>query len=163
MIRWSQVDDDGGDVDGVPSLPNHPRPPEWGQAQAGEEGGGGVCDQRLAALDHGFAGLDDGFCRLDQREGSIVQSIGVEPSLYQLNFRAQMTADSASETFTFYFAKSSNLFRVWKQSRKKWEPTIPDCLQIFFGQNREEHLVSTRSFNTQNAEDLCRRPSMLVE
>ena len=28
MIRWSQVDGDGGDVDGVPSLPNHPRPPE---------------------------------------------------------------------------------------------------------------------------------------
>ena len=27
-IRWSQVDDGGGDVDGVPSLPNHPRPPE---------------------------------------------------------------------------------------------------------------------------------------
>ena len=156
MIRWSQVDDDRGDVDGVPSLSNPPRPPEWGQAQAGEEGGGGVCDQRLA-------GLDDGFGRLDQREGSIVQSIGVEPSLYQLNFRAQMTADSASETFTFYFAKSSNLFRVWKQSRKKVGTNYPRRLQIFFGQNREEHLVSTRSFNTQNAEDLCRRPSMLVE
>ena len=69
-----------------------------------------MCDQRLAGLDHGFASLVDGFGRLDQREGSIVQSIGVEPSLYQLNFRAQMTPDSASETFTFYFAKSSNLF-----------------------------------------------------
>ena len=90
-----------------------------------------MCDQRLAGLDHGFAGLDDGFGCLDQREGSIVQSIGVEPSLYQLNFRAQMTADSASETFTFYFAKPSNQLRVWKQSRKKWEPTIPDRLQIF--------------------------------
>ena len=115
-----------------------------------------MCDQRLAGLDHGFAGLD-------HREGSIVQSIGVEPSLCQLNLKTQITADSASKTFTFYFAKSSNLFRVWKQSRKKWEPTIPDRLQIFFGQNREEHLVSTRSFNTQNSEDLCRRPSMLVE
>ena len=48
-----------------------------------------MCDQRLAGLDHGFAGLD-------QREGSIVQSIGVEPSLYQLNFRTQITTDSAS-------------------------------------------------------------------
>ena len=122
-----------------------------------------MCDQRLAGLDHGFAGSDDGFGGLDQREGSIDQSIGVEPSRYQLNFRTHITADSASKTFTFYFAKSSNLLRVWKQSRKKWEPTIPDRLQIFFGQNREEHLVSTRSFNTQNSEDLCRRPSMLVE
>ena len=115
-----------------------------------------MCDQRLAGLDEGFGGLDQG-------EGSIVQSFGVEPSLYQLNFRTQMTADSASETFTFYFAKSSNLFRVWKQSRKKVGTNYPRRLQIFFGQNREEHLVSTRSFNTQNAEDLCRRPSMLVE
>ena len=80
-----------------------------------------MCDQRLAGLDHGFASLVDGFGRLDQREGSIVQSIGVEPSLYQLNFRTQITADSSSETFTFYFAQSSNQLRVWKQSRKKWD------------------------------------------
>ena len=84
-----------------------------------------MCDQRLAGLDQGFAGLGEGFGGLDQREGSIVQSIGVEPSQYQLSFRAKTTANSASKTFTFYFAKSRNLLRMRKQSRKKWGPTIP--------------------------------------